>query len=303
MKASIRQYLYAVKHYVKNVCLGSGNTAEPQPSSSSPGCKLKEVRTLFPRVVQCCEKIPETGYISCVEPSRPKFSFELEPDEHITFVEPQPRPDQPQSTCGIKRVPTPYPLAPIDTPSQRPLEYISLAELQEPSTESLCGLDLLPPSFPRPAIDTPPASPKFDTQRTKAVSFAELPLPDKSCGLKRVPTPFPLKQKDTPPQSPKTDNERTTTISFTELPRPVNNCELKRVPTPFPLPPAIDAHSPVDGINNDTLTLDTRRFAWYGPPNLFPNSRRYKVTSAIETRQDVRPMDFLRNGRSVVGVG
>lgn len=326
MKATVRQYLHNLKHHVKQMCSQqnpeSGNTVELHPSSSSSGCKLKQVPTLFPLVVQCPEKVPESGHISFVEPSCSKSSPEQ--DGHISFIEPQSRPNK--STCGLKRVPTPYPLAPVDTPPQRPEPYISLVELQS-SPRSNC--DIL---FPRPGIDTPPESPKLNAKRTKVVSFAELPCPEKPSELKRVPTPFPRKTIDTPQ-----NDKRTTTISFAELPCPEKPSKLKRVPTPFPrpaidtppqtpkyidsctleprrcgteqvptmypLPPAFDRspQSPME--DNDKYSMDTRRHAWYGPPDIFPNARRHKVTAPTETRQYVRPMDFLRGGHSVVGVG
>ena len=338
----------------------SGNTVELHPSSSSSGCKLKQVPTLFPLVVQCPEKVPESGHISFVEPSCSKSSPEQ--DGHMSFIEPQSRPNK--STCGLKRVPTPYPLAPVDTPPQRPEPYISLVELQS-SPRSNC--DIL---FPRPGIDTPPESPKLNAKRTKVVSFAELPCPEKPSKLKRVPTPFPRKTIDTPQNDKRTtaisfaelpcpekpselkrvptpfprktidtpqNDKRTTTISFAELPCPEKPSKLKRVPTPFPrpaidtppqtpkyidsctleprrcgteqvptmypLPPAFDRspQSPME--DNDKYSMDTRRHAWYGPPDIFPNARRHKVTAPTETRQYVRPMDFLRGGHSVVGVG
>lgn len=198
MKETVKQHLHDLRRHVKQMrpekVPVSGNTVEPQPSSSKSGCKLKKVPNLFPLVVQCSEKVPESGQISFVEPSCSKSSPEQ--DRHISFIGPQPRPEK--STCGLKRVPTPYLLPAIDTP-QNPLEYISLAELQAPSTKSTYGLERVPTPFPRPAIDTPPQTPK---------STDECTLGPLRRGLEQVPTLYPLPPAiDTTPQSPVEDND------------------------------------------------------------------------------------------------
>lgn len=121
MKSTIRQYLHDLKIHAKQMYPESGNTVEPQSSSSSPGCKLEKVRALFPLLLQCPEKVPETGNIAYMDPNRPRFSFEQGDDKHISvvkrkfsfdegddrhlfFVKPRRPPIQFKPACELKRV-------------------------------------------------------------------------------------------------------------------------------------------------------------------------------------------------------